>query len=75
MTLSDLISVCGFVNITCYVWRDGKFHQWEPKYYTHGLHKYDQTGKQLRDMKAPILEMRVHNVLPTAYNFMNVYLY
>ena len=75
MKFNALVSVAPSVHFTCFVWDCGKFRQWYPKGYIKGVTSLDQIGTQLRTLKADCLDMRVHSVEPTAYNYMNVYLY
>lgn len=75
MHFRDIAELGRFVRFTCFVWSAGKFRQWVPRKLGQGVKKLDQTGEQLINMDAKVLDMRVHNIMPTAYNFMNVYLY
>lgn len=75
MNFSAIVDVAPNVHYTCFVWDMGKFRQWFPKNYIKGVTALDQAGTQLRALRADVLDKHVHSIEPTAYNYMNVYLY
>lgn len=76
MQFRELARAGELVNFTCFVWKSGKFRQWYPvRRKTTETHNLDQTGAQLIAANVPILHLRVHSFVPTAYNYVNVYLW
>lgn len=75
MQFGELVDVTSYVHYTCFVWNAGKFRQWYPARYGKDVGTLDQMGEQLKKQAPELMQMRVHSVHPTDFNYMNVYLY
>lgn len=75
MKFLNLVEIAKYVHFTCFTWQYGRFRQWYPKVHLTDEIKDDQTGNYLLQNGFDILSLRVHHIEPTAFNYMNVYLY
>lgn len=75
MKFVELVAAAKSVHYTCFTWQDGKFRQYVPDHYVKGVTQLDQTGMAILKSYKELLDMEVNSFQPTAYNYMNVYLY
>lgn len=75
MLFRELISIAPAVRYTCFVRNYNDFEQWYPSKRYENMNQLDQVGYELKKSNVSILGRRIYRAQPTAYNYMNVYLY